>query len=153
MHKKYKIAGLNVFIKDCYNEDFFTKRYAAYQADFEDNQADFTLESKIVENMTLPTDGELLFDTPGQKLYKLPNSNFVHVKIRSKDNYIVEIIGGEIKPHGVEKLGEVNLKTAIVKTGLLRKAKVTPRVLDAEKSDDFKVTFLDHAGEDVYKQL
>ncbi len=90
MHKKYKIAGLNVFIKDCYNEDFFTKRYAAYQADFEDNQADFTLESKIVENMTLPTDGELLFDTPGQKLYKLPNSNFVHVKIRSKDNYIVE---------------------------------------------------------------
>ena len=69
----------------------------------------------------------------------------------SKDNYIVEIIGGEIKPHGVEKLGEVNLKTAIVKTGLLRKAKVTPRVLDAEKSDDFKVTFLDHAGEDVYK--
>ena len=69
----------------------------------------------------------------------------------SKDNHIVDIVGGEIKPHGVEKLGEVNLKTAIVKTGLLRKAKVTPRVLDNEKSEDFKVTFLDHAGEDVYQ--
>lgn len=69
----------------------------------------------------------------------------------SKDNHIVDIIGGEIKPHGVEKLGKVNLKTAIVKTGLLRKAKVTPRVLDNEKPDKFKVTFLDHAGEDVYQ--
>lgn len=69
----------------------------------------------------------------------------------SKDNHIVDIVGGEIKPHGVEKLGEVNLKTAIVKTGLLRKAKVTPRILDNGKSEDFKVTFLDHAGEDVYQ--
>ena len=69
----------------------------------------------------------------------------------SKNNLIVDIIGGEIKPHGVEKLGKINLKMAIVKTGLLRKAKVTPRVLGNEKLDDFKVTFLDHAGEDVYQ--
>ena len=69
----------------------------------------------------------------------------------SKDGRIVEIVGGEIKPHGVEKLGEVDLGSAIVKTGLLRKAKVTPRVLDNEKSSDFKVAFLDHAGEDVYR--
>ncbi|MBR0271191.1 MAG: DUF2117 domain-containing protein [Methanobrevibacter sp.] len=69
----------------------------------------------------------------------------------SKDNHISEIIGGEIKPHGVEKLGYVNLNEAIVKTGLLRKAKVTPRVLDNAKSENFKVAFLDHAGEDVYQ--
>ena len=69
----------------------------------------------------------------------------------SKDNFITEIIGGVIKPHGVEKLGNVDLNSAIVKTGLLRKAKVKPRVLDAKKSSDFKVGFLDHAGEDVYK--
>ena len=37
------------------------------------------------------------------------------------------------------------------KTGLLRHAKVTPRVISNEKPDEFKVTFLDHAGEDVYK--
>jgi hypothetical protein len=69
----------------------------------------------------------------------------------TKDNHISEIIGGEIKPHGVEKLGEIDLASAIVKTGLLRKAKVTPRVLDSVKSQNFRIAFLDHAGEDVYK--
>lgn len=69
----------------------------------------------------------------------------------TNDNHISEIIGGEIKPHGVEKLGEIDLASAIVKTGLLRKAKVTPRVLDSAKSQNFKIAFLDHAGEDVYK--
>lgn len=69
----------------------------------------------------------------------------------AKDNYIVDIIGGTLKSHGLEKLGEVDLESAIVKTGLLRKAKVTPRVLQKTENDDFKVAFLDHAGEDVYK--
>lgn len=69
----------------------------------------------------------------------------------SKDNEIVDIIGGEIKPHGVEKLGKIDLNKAIVKTGLLRKAKVTPRVLDNAKPENFKIAFLDHAGEDVYR--
>lgn len=69
----------------------------------------------------------------------------------AENNHLVDIIGGEIKPHGVEKLGEIDLNSAIVKTGLLRKAKVTPRVLNTTKSDEFKVAFLDHAGEDVYR--
>ena len=69
----------------------------------------------------------------------------------AKDNRIVDIIGGELKVHGLEKLGEVDLESAIIKTGLLRKAKVTPRVISSDKSQDFKVTFLDHAGEDVYR--
>ena len=68
----------------------------------------------------------------------------------SKDNHIVDIVGGKLKQHGIEKLGKVDLNTAIVKTGLLRHAKVTPRIIDNEKSDDFKVSFLNHAGEDVY---
>ena len=69
----------------------------------------------------------------------------------AKDNHIVDIIGGELKQHGLEKLGEVDLDSAIIKTGLLRHAKVKPRVISQEGSDEFKVTFLDHAGEDVYK--
>ena len=69
----------------------------------------------------------------------------------SKDNHIVDIKGGELKAHGVEKLGEVDLESAIIKTGLLRHAKVTPRVISKEKPENFKVTFLDHAGEDVYQ--
>ncbi|MBQ2831484.1 DUF2117 domain-containing protein [Methanobrevibacter sp.] len=69
----------------------------------------------------------------------------------AKDNHIVDIVGGELKEHGLEKLGEVDLDSAIIKTGLLRNAKVKPRVLNKEKPKDFKVTFLDHAGEDVYR--
>ena len=69
----------------------------------------------------------------------------------SKDNHIVDIVGGELKEHGLEKLGEVNLDTAIIKTGLLRHADVTPRIISKDKSGAFKVSFLDHAGEDVYK--
>ena len=69
----------------------------------------------------------------------------------AKDNHIVDIVGGTLKSHGLEKLGEVDLETAIIKTGLLRKAKVTPRVLEKTDDPDFKVAFLDHAGEDVYK--
>ena len=69
----------------------------------------------------------------------------------AKDNHIVDIIGGELKNHGLEKLGEVDLENAIIKTGLLRHAKVIPRVISNQKSDVFKIGFLDHAGEDVYK--
>ena len=69
----------------------------------------------------------------------------------ARDNHIVDVIGGELKQHGLEKLGEVDLNSAIIKTGLLRHAKVDPRVISQVKPDDFKVTFLDHAGEDVYK--
>ena len=69
----------------------------------------------------------------------------------ARDNHIVDIVGGELKEHGLEKLGEVDLDNAIIKTGLLRHAKVTPRVISDNKPDNFKITFLDHAGEDVYK--
>lgn len=69
----------------------------------------------------------------------------------ARDGRIVDIVGGELKEHGLEKLGEVDLDSAIIKTGLLRNAKVTPRIIKNDKPKDFKVTFLDHAGEDVYK--
>ena len=69
----------------------------------------------------------------------------------AKDNHIVDIVGGELKQHGLEKLGEVDLESAIIKTGLLRHAKVNPRVISSDKPEDFKITFLDHAGEDVYQ--
>ncbi|MBE6500614.1 MAG: DUF2117 domain-containing protein [Methanobrevibacter thaueri] len=78
-------------------------------------------------------------------------TNSTKLILIAKDNYIVDIVGGELKSHGLEKLGEVDLNSAIIKTGLLRHAKVTPRVIKSDKSDNFKVCFLDHAGEDVYR--
>ena len=79
-------------------------------------------------------------------------SNSDKITLIAKDGYITEIIGGTIKEHGVEKLGKVDLAKAIVKTGLLRKSKVKPRILKKNESEDvFKIAFLDHAGEDVYQ--
>ena len=69
----------------------------------------------------------------------------------AQDNRIVGIVGGVLKEHGLEKLGDVDLDSAIIKTGLLRHAKVTPRVISNKKDERFKITFLDHAGEDVYR--
>ena len=69
----------------------------------------------------------------------------------AKDNHIVDIVGGKLKSHGLEKLGEVDLESAIIKTGLLRKSNVSPRILDIDSEGSFSVAFLDHAGEDVYK--
>ena len=46
----------------------------------------------------------------------------------AEDDYIVDIVGGELKEHGLEKLGKVNLDDAVIKTGLLRHADVKPRV-------------------------
>jgi hypothetical protein len=78
-------------------------------------------------------------------------TNSDNLTLIARDNNIVDIVGGELKRHGLEKLGEVDLDSAIIKTGLLRHAKVTPRVISTEKSEGFKISFLDHAGEDVYK--
>ena len=69
----------------------------------------------------------------------------------AKDGFIVDIIGGELKEHGLEKLGKVDLDSAIIKTGLLRHGDVTPRVISKGKPDEFRTAFLNHAGEDVYK--
>ena len=88
----------------------------------------------------------------------------------ARDDVIVDIIGGVVKEHGVEKLGPVNLSNAIVKTGLLRKSKeVIPRVLDSDfvsindvemnsssnglenKENSFKIAYVDHAAYDIYR--
>ena len=79
-------------------------------------------------------------------------SNSDKLTLIAENGYIVDIKGGVLKEHGLEKLGKIDLDKAIIKTGLLRKAKVTPRVINTEHSSDlFKIAFLDHAGEDVYK--
>ncbi len=74
-----------------------------------------------------------------------------NVILVSKNNRIVDIIGGKIKSHGIEKLGEVYLNEAIVKTGLLRKSNVTPRIIGNDNHSCFKIAFLNHAAVDVYK--
>lgn len=69
----------------------------------------------------------------------------------AKDNRIIGMEGGVIKEHGLEKLGEVDLKKAIIKTGLLRKSdNVKPRIIKNTVNRQTAV-YLDHAAEDIYK--
>lgn len=72
--------------------------------------------------------------------------------IIAKDDEIVDMQGGVIKQHGLEKLGSVDLKSAIIKTGLLRRNdNITPRVLKHQENEELYAIYLDHAAEDVYK--
>ncbi|MDR2966712.1 MAG: DUF2117 domain-containing protein [Methanobacteriaceae archaeon] len=83
------------------------------------------------------------------------------LSIVAKNGFIVDIIGGTIKTHGVEKLGKVDIDKAIVKTGLLRKSATKPRIIandnetNLQISNDLsknylKIAFIDHAAEDIY---
>lgn len=72
--------------------------------------------------------------------------------IISRDNSIVEMIGGQIKKHGIEKLGPVDLTKAIIKTGLLRTTKnIKPRSIKHRPNKELVAVFLNHAAEDIYK--
>jgi Uncharacterized protein conserved in archaea len=74
------------------------------------------------------------------------------VTLVAEDGIITKIIGGTLKEHGVEKLGKIDLTKVVIKTGLLRRSEVTPRVVETPKTGDkFSVAFLNHAAEDIYK--
>jgi hypothetical protein len=79
-------------------------------------------------------------------------SNSQDVTLIAENGIITKITGGKLKEHGVEKLGKVDLESAIIKTGLLRRSEVVPRVIKPCKNGaKFCVAFLNHAAEDVYK--
>lgn len=80
-----------------------------------------------------------------------------NVILVAEDGILTQILGGIIKNHGVEKLGKINLENAVVKTGLLRRSKVKPRIIENKpnplKKDNSKlnISYLSHAAEDIYK--
>ncbi|MDY6964473.1 MAG: DUF2117 domain-containing protein [Halobacteriota archaeon] len=76
-------------------------------------------------------------------------ANSEYVEIVSENNRICEINGGVVKEHGIEKLGDVDLESAIIKTGILRRTKRRPRVLEKEKSG--KAVIIDHCAESTFE--
>lgn len=80
-------------------------------------------------------------------------SNSDDVTLIAKDGVIIDIEGGQIKEHGVEKLGKIDITKGVIKTGLLRRSKITtPRIIKQKsKNSSLKAAFLNHAAEDVYK--
>lgn len=74
------------------------------------------------------------------------------VAIVAENGLITQLIGGELKQHGLEKLGMLDLEKAIVKTGLLRKSKVRARILKSKKiNSKYVVSYLNHAADDIYR--
>lgn len=75
-----------------------------------------------------------------------------NLTIIAKDNMIIDMIGGKIKKHGLEKLGRVDLTKAIIKTGLLRTAEnIKPRSIKHVPNKQLIAILLNHAAEDIYK--
>lgn len=84
-----------------------------------------------------------------------------NLSIVAKNGYIVDMLGGTIKAHGIEKLGKIDIDKAIVKTGLLRRSSPKPRIIandnkidlligDNFNKDCLKIAFVDHAAENIY---
>ncbi len=78
------------------------------------------------------------------------------VTLIAENGILTQILGGKIKEHGVEKLGSIELETAVIKTGLLRKSRIKPRIIDRKiellnKHNKLNISYLSHAAEDIYK--
>ena len=79
------------------------------------------------------------------------------VTLVAKNGILTHILGGKIKEHGVEKLGMIELDSAVVKTGLLRRSRIKPRIIERNidqmynKDTKLNISYLSHAAEDIYK--
>jgi hypothetical protein len=78
------------------------------------------------------------------------------VTLIAENGVLTQILGGIIKEHGVEKLGKIELDVAVVKTGLLRRSRIKPRIIDRNielfnKHNKLNISYLSHAAEDIYK--
>ena len=80
-----------------------------------------------------------------------------NVILVAEDGILTQILGGIIKNHGVEKLGKIDLENAVIKTGLLRRSKVKPRIIKSKQNaknrntNKLIISYLSHAAEDIYK--
>jgi hypothetical protein len=81
-----------------------------------------------------------------------------NVTLVAENGILTDIIGGVIKEHGVEKLGKIDLENAVVKTGLLRRSKIQPRIIERIKPETYddngsklNISYISHAAEDIYK--
>jgi hypothetical protein len=84
-------------------------------------------------------------------------STSTDVTLIAENGILTQILGGKIKEHGVEKLGKIELERAVVKTGLLRKSRIKPRIIDKNielldtRNSKLNISYLSHAAEDIYK--
>lgn len=126
------------------------------------NVMDYKEATRKVENLTgyNNTDGRIVRKVAGVS----PDENIMlngiiigkvtseELTIIAENNQIIDMKGGKIKEHGLEKLGKIDLSSAIIKTGLLRKSEnISPRQIKHKQNKELTASFLNHAAEDIYK--
>ncbi|MCZ7383439.1 MAG: DUF2117 domain-containing protein [Candidatus Methanoperedens sp.] len=74
-------------------------------------------------------------------------------EIVCKDGKIVEVRGIRIKPHGLEKLEnkKINLFTAKVKTGNIRRTRQKPKIKNVGPTQQSKIAIIDHCAESTFE--
>ncbi|KAB2944786.1 MAG: hypothetical protein MPEBLZ_03740 [Candidatus Methanoperedens nitroreducens] len=76
------------------------------------------------------------------------------IEIVCRDGKIIRLKGIKVKPHGLEKLENrvINLFTAKVKTGGIRRTRPKPRIRDINsKKSNNKIAIIDHAAESTFE--
>ncbi|MCL2687971.1 MAG: DUF2117 domain-containing protein, partial [Methanobrevibacter sp.] len=142
-------------------------KYPKYEVNNHKSEAKYhkskvKLEEKLENNEKIRT---IYGVSPNENIFVngvvIGKSNSENLFLVANNGKIIDIIGGTIKDHGIEKLGPIDIDKAIVKTGLLRKSNPKPRIISNEnnnkdnelknKGNDFlKIAFVDHAAEDIY---
>jgi hypothetical protein len=74
-------------------------------------------------------------------------------EIVCKDGKVVEVRGIRIKPHGLEKLEnrKINLFTAKVKTGNIRRTRQKPKIKNVGRIQQSKIAIIDHCAESTFE--
>lgn len=75
------------------------------------------------------------------------------LELGCRDGKIVELRGVKVKPHGLEKLERrnIDLFTAKVKTGNIRRTKQKPRVKKSTRTTKGKIAIIDHCAESTFE--
>ncbi len=74
-------------------------------------------------------------------------------EIICKDGKLVEVRGIRIKPHGLEKLEnrKINLFSAKVKTGSIRRTRQKPKIKNVRRNQQSKIAIIDHCAESTFE--
>jgi len=70
------------------------------------------------------------------------------VEIKAKGGKIIDLKGAEPKMHGLEKLHQVDLERAIIRSGSIRRSTARPRVGENRGEG---AAFIDHCAEDAFE--
>ncbi len=76
-------------------------------------------------------------------------------EIVCKNGKVVELRGIKVKPHGLEKLRDkkINLYTARVKTGNIRRSKYKPRIKPVRRNTYMSTVIIDHCAEATFELI